>query len=120
MALYGLVRDLVFGAKLRGWADLAGIQYASLRNEAALDGLGTAGDLRADIIVVDLTVDDTLLQKIAGFISGPSPLLKSDQVIGFFPHVEEALADKGKLIGCGMVVRRSSLEKVVRARLHVP
>ena len=118
MALYGLVKDLVFGAKLRGWADLAGIEYKSVRNEAALEALVAGGGAdSAGLFVVDLTVGEELLQKVAGCISSQPPRIKPDQVIGFFPHVDEALAEKGKVLGCGMVVRRSGLEKVVRARL---
>lgn len=93
-----IVRDLIFRSKIREALSAHGFAPAKFINSFEDESLG-----RAKLLLVDLH-HDSAISGIQGLRSAGNEKL---QIVGFYSHVNEELADLGREAGVNEVIRRS-------------
>jgi CheY-like chemotaxis protein len=103
--ILGMVRDLMFVAKIQDSAKRAGCSAAFVTDHEF--ALQKARSTPPALIIVDLAeATSRPLELITALKADPAT--KHIPVIGFFPHVQTALRRQAEQAGCDRVIARSA------------
>src|SRR5579862_49951 len=103
-----LVSDLMFSGKISAEARAAGANCRIVRAAAKLSEAGPA-----DLLLVDLTMNGAIPAAIAWKSANSKP------IIGFAPHVDEAIISQAQAGGFDQVLSRGKFVQVLPAFFQI-
>jgi CheY-like chemotaxis protein len=101
-----VVPDLFFAARIAATGVAAGVDVRASAPHAALE------DIRAavpDLVIVDLTAGPAIFDLVRALKADPA--LRATPVVGFYPHVEDALRASALAAGVDQILPRSAFTR---------
>jgi len=98
-----VVPDLFFATRIAAVAAHVGVRLDTIGTDAALDAVRSAPP---DLLVVDLAAGDPVLALVRALKSDAAT--RAIPVVGFYPHVDQALRASAEAAGVDRVLPRSA------------